>query len=78
METSYIYDPGGLRRSKAVAGVSTQHVWEGKPVSWDNIATICGLLGCQPGDILEFVDGLSGPCHPARGHAYYVNKGVQV
>ena len=27
----------------------------GKLVSWDNISTICALLQCQPGDIMEYI-----------------------
>lgn len=25
------------------------------PVSWENLETLCRLLRCQPGDILEYV-----------------------
>ncbi len=25
------------------------------PVSWENLETLCRLLDCQPGDILEYV-----------------------
>ena len=28
---------------------------EKKPISWSNIETICRLLRCQPGDILQFI-----------------------
>ena len=27
----------------------------GEPISWASIESICRLLNCQPGDILEFV-----------------------
>lgn len=26
------------------------------PVSWENLDTLCRLLRCQPGDILEYVE----------------------
>lgn len=26
------------------------------PLSWDNINTLCRLLHCQPGDIMEYVE----------------------
>ena len=32
-----------------------QKIRSNTPVSWENIATICHLLNCQPGDILEYV-----------------------
>ena len=32
-----------------------QQLRHGELVSWLNIATICKLLDCQPGDILEYV-----------------------
>jgi DNA-binding Xre family transcriptional regulator len=30
-------------------------------VSWDNIETLCRLLGCQPGDLVEYVDDTADP-----------------
>lgn len=44
-----------IRREKIFAESTMQKFREGKPVSTDNIGTLCALLGCQPGDILEYV-----------------------
>jgi len=30
----------------------------GELVSWENLATICELLNCQPGDLLEYIPEL--------------------
>ena len=32
-----------------------QKLREGQMVSWATLETICVLLNCQPGDLLEFV-----------------------
>ena len=29
-------------------------------ITWENIETLCGLLNCQPGDIVEYAPGLRG------------------
>lgn len=43
-----------IRREKIFAESTMQKFREGKPVSTDNIGTLCELLECQPGDILEY------------------------
>lgn len=44
-----------LRKDKLLAESTIQKLREGKPISWSNISQLCELLGCQPGDILEYV-----------------------
>ena len=45
-----------IRKEKIIAESTLQKLREGKPISWENIETICKLLECQPGDIIEYVD----------------------
>jgi Predicted transcriptional regulator len=47
------YSTYRIRKDKLLSESTLQLIREGKLVSWENIATICGLLQCQPGDILE-------------------------
>lgn len=42
-----------LRKEKLMGEATLQQLREGRLVSWANIDTICSLLHCQPGDILE-------------------------
>lgn len=44
-----------VRKEKIFAESTMQKFREGKPVSTDNIGTLCALLCCQPGDILEYI-----------------------
>ena len=37
------------------AGFSSYKIRQNELVSWENINTICSLLNCQPGDILEHI-----------------------
>lgn len=46
-----------LRREKVLSESTIQALRSGKMVSIENISRICSMLGCQPGDILEFVEG---------------------
>ena len=45
-----------IRKEKLLSESTVQKFRNNEPVSWDNITTICKLLNCQPGDILEYVD----------------------
>lgn len=45
-----------LRREKLLAESTIQQLRKGDLVSWANIARICSMLHCQPGDILKFVE----------------------
>ena len=48
--TTYI-----IRKNKLLSESTVQKLRSGKPISWENIETICTLLNCQPSDILEYV-----------------------
>ena len=43
-----------LRREKLLAEGTIQKLREKKPINWDNIARICDMLNCQPGDLIEY------------------------
>ena len=49
------YNTNRLRKEKLLAEGVIQSLREKKSISWSNIAKICDLLNCQPGDLLEFV-----------------------
>lgn len=48
------YSTYRIRKDKLLAESTVQAFRRGDMVSVDNIARICELLGCQPGDILEY------------------------
>ena len=44
-------------RSKGLLSQSTlQKFRNGQGVSWENLETLCALLECQPGELIEFVE----------------------
>lgn len=45
-----------LRKDKLLAESTIQKLRNNKSISWDNIETLCKLLNCQPGDIMEYVE----------------------
>ena len=45
-----------IRKEKLLGEATLQKIRNGEPVSWENISTICKLLNCQPGDIMEYVE----------------------
>lgn len=44
-----------LRKEKIMGEATIQQLREGQLVSWANMDTICGLLNCQPGELLEWM-----------------------
>ena len=49
------YNTSRLRQERLLSESTIQKLRTGTGVSWGNIETICRLLNCQPGEILEFV-----------------------
>lgn len=50
------YSTYRLRKEKLLGEATMQKIRRSELVSWENIATICRLLQCQPGDIIEYVE----------------------
>ncbi|MGI6014266.1 MAG: helix-turn-helix domain-containing protein [Oscillospiraceae bacterium] len=48
------YNTNKLRKEKLLSEGVIQSLRDGKTISLQNIARICRLLDCQPGDILEY------------------------
>ena len=49
------YNTTRLRKEKLFGESVIQQLRTGTLVSWTNIARLCELLDCQPGDLLEYV-----------------------
>ncbi len=49
------YNTNRIRKEKLFSESTLQKFRKGEMVSAENLNTICRLLNCQPGDILEFV-----------------------
>ena len=48
------YNTNRLRVEKLLSEGTIQNIREGKIVNAANLAKVCKLLDCQPGDILEY------------------------
>ena len=48
------YSTYRLRKDKLIGEATIQRIRSGESVSWENISTLCALLNCQPGDLLEY------------------------
>ena len=60
------YSTYKLRREKILSESTIQAFRTGDLVSYENIAKLCRLLECQPGEILEYVeDPAAGDQAPA-------------
>ena len=49
------YSTYSLRKEQLLSESTVQKLRSGKGVSWENIETLCKLLDCQPGDLMEYV-----------------------
>ena len=43
-----------IRQEKLLSESTIQKLRSRKGVSWENIETLCRLLDCQPGDLMEY------------------------
>lgn len=50
------YSTYRIRKEKLLGEATVQKLRNGDPVSWESISTLCRLLNCQPGDIMEYVE----------------------
>lgn len=49
------YSSTRIRNEKLIGMATLQQLRHDELVSWKTIDTICRLLDCQPGDLLEYV-----------------------
>ena len=49
------YNTNRLRKEKLLSESVIQGLRENRYITLPNISTICALLECQPGDLLEFI-----------------------
>lgn len=48
------YNTNRIRKEKIMGEAMLQKIRSGQMVSWATLETICSLLDCQPGDLIEF------------------------
>ena len=48
------YSSTKIREEKLIGQSYLQQIRHGELVSWKIFNTLCGLLECQPGDLIEF------------------------
>ena len=53
------YSSTRIREDKLIGQSYLQQLRRGELVSWKTLDTICSLLECQPGDLIEYVEELS-------------------
>ena len=49
-----------LQKEKIISNGTIIQIRTGKPISTTTIDTICSLLDCQPGDLMEYVPEQDG------------------
>ena len=50
------YNTNKIRTEGLLSQSTLQKFRKQQGVSWENLETLCKLLECQPGDLIEFVD----------------------
>ena len=54
------YSSTRIREEKLIGQSYLQQLRHGELVSWKTLDTVCALLECQPGDLVEFIDEQEG------------------
>ena len=44
-----------IRKDKLLSESTVQKLRSRSPIAWENLETLCELLHCQPGDLVEYV-----------------------
>lgn len=52
------YSSTRIREEKLIGQSYLQQIRHNELVSWKTLDTLCSLLECQPGDLIEFVEGV--------------------
>jgi len=55
------YSTYQIRKQSLLSQSTIYKLHNNRGVGWDNIETICRLLGCQPGDIIQYVPDEQNP-----------------
>ena len=50
------YNTGRIRKDKIMGEAMLQKLRHEQMVSWNTLETLCRLLKCQPGDLIEYVE----------------------
>lgn len=50
------YNSNRIRTEGLLSQSTLQKFRNNQGVSWENIETLCKLLDCQPGDLIEYVE----------------------
>jgi len=50
------YSTARIREEKLIGQSYLQQLRHGELVSWKTIDTLCRLLECQPGDLVEYIE----------------------
>lgn len=43
-----------LRQEKIIGESMLQKIRQGGMMSWETLSKVCGMLDCQPGDLIEY------------------------
>ncbi len=52
------YNTNTIRKEKIMGEAMLQKLRSGQMVSWATLETLCHLLECQPGDLIEYVEAV--------------------
>ncbi|MGF7145370.1 putative transcriptional regulator [Anaerotaenia torta] len=44
-----------IRKDKIISEGTLQNIRNGKSITLDSVASLCDVLNCQPGDILDYI-----------------------
>lgn len=52
-----------IRKDGLINQAALQKLRDGKMIAWEQLNTICNLLACQPGDLIEHIPEEEGSRH---------------
>ena len=55
------YSSYRIRQESLINQTALSRIRAGKLISWEQLAAVCALLKCQPGDLVEYVEEETTP-----------------
>lgn len=55
------YSSYRIRKEALINQAALQRLRDGKMIAWEQLANVCELLNCQPGDLIEYAKEEGAP-----------------
>lgn len=67
-----------LRKEQILSESTMQKIKEGKMITLTSLATICGLLNCQPNAVIKHIPDGEAEANNEQYYSNYISEGIDI